>query len=186
MYAFVLVDAGAGCMLRVYGFLAFPAISLFALNYCPWLSHYFWHIFGPACVCTQADVNCSLKSFVTVRTCASCILGKCPRKNDCKVMNIAQNVCFFAKYIFQLLQDTLYQLILIHFVTFCCEKKNHDIKLLYVFANNISADQPAYPRSLIGAFLLCSLMEFSSEENLVETLNKSCGLSYFLYHIMLR
>ena len=37
-------------------------------------------------------------------------------------MNIAQNVSFFAKDIFSILQDTLYQLILIHFVTFYCGK----------------------------------------------------------------
>ena len=37
-------------------------------------------------------------------------------------MKIAHYVYFFAKGIFQLIQDTLYSLILIHFVTFCCEK----------------------------------------------------------------
>ena len=37
-------------------------------------------------------------------------------------MNIAQNVCFFAK---DILQDTLYQLMLIHLSHFAVEK-NHE------------------------------------------------------------
>ena len=38
-------------------------------------------------------------------------------------MNIAQNVCFFAKDIFQLPQNILYRLKLIYFATFVVEKK---------------------------------------------------------------
>ena len=66
-----VVDASAGCTLYVHGFLAFFVIFLFAFNYCPWLSYYFWHKSGSTCACAYADVSCNLKYFVTFRTFAS-------------------------------------------------------------------------------------------------------------------
>ena len=74
MLTYELVGAGAGCILRVYGFLAFSVILLSALNSCPWLSSYFWHRFRPTCECKQIDMNCSLKPFLTFRRrCASVV-----------------------------------------------------------------------------------------------------------------
>ena len=54
-------------------------------------------------------------------------------------MNVAQNVCLFAKGVFQLLQDPLYQLNLIHFhknVQLPGKKKKNNILKSYVGDSN--------------------------------------------------
>ena len=66
-------------------------------------------------------------------------------------MNIAQNVCFFAKDIFQLPQNILYRLKLIYFATFAVEKKTEKTK-------KENKKKPVYPYSLIGVFLVRCLL----------------------------